>query len=345
MDSSSHSQSSVSPLSISPPASNHPLEKNSPSEETQLHLPLGGNHSSQENHTAINNSTREDNSTQKHNSSIKDTSATMTKEKVELSAIIGIRSQEHIRILDAIDRMRDLGVNEDLSIPQIVVVGDQSSGKSSTLQAITQLPLAVDSELCTRFATQIVLRRTPESSVKVSIIPASSADEATKKHLQSFSRSFTEDEFDGHAFTKVVNEAAEHMGLPGPGVEKSEDFEKRFSGDVLKIELSGPEQLHLSVVDVPGLFHNPTKYQTKEDLEIVRELISNYMENPRSIILAVMDSRVNISNQEIFRLARGFDKDGFRTVGVITKCDALQPGDEKEVLHVAQNSVERLKHG
>lgn len=46
------------------------------------------------------------------------------------------------------------------------------------------------------------------------------------------------------------------MGLPGPGVEKTEDFEKRFSADVLKIELSGPEQLHLSVVDVPGLFHS-----------------------------------------------------------------------------------------
>jgi hypothetical protein len=44
-----------------------------------------------------------------------------------------------------------------------------------------------------------------------------------------------------------------------------------------------------------------------------------------------MDARVNISNQEVFRLARSVDKDGFRTVGVITKCDALQPGDEKEV--------------
>ncbi|KAL1969323.1 hypothetical protein VTN77DRAFT_9515 [Rasamsonia byssochlamydoides] len=314
----------------SPREQEPPLEKN-PSEETQLpqeHL-------------------SRDNSTPKYNSSPKDTSTsvTMTREKAELQAITGIPSQEHIRILDAIDRMRDLGVNEDLSIPQIVVVGDQSSGKSSTLQAITQLPLAVDSELCTRFATQIVLRRTPESSVKVSIIPASSADEETKKHLQEFSRSFTEDEFDSHAFTKVVNEAAEHMGLPSPGAEKTEDFEKRFSGDVLKIELSGPEQLHLSVVDVPGLFHNPTKYQTKEDLEIVRELISNYMKNQRSIILAVMDARVNISNQEVFRLARASDKDGFRTVGVITKCDALQPGDEKEVLHVAQNQVEHLKHG
>lgn len=44
-----------------------------------------------------------------------------------------------------------------------------------------------------------------------------------------------------------------------------------------------------------------------------------------------MDARVNISNQEVFRLAREADKDGSRTVGVITKCDALQRGDEKEV--------------
>jgi hypothetical protein len=43
-----------------------------------------------------------------------------------------------------------------------------------------------------------------------------------------------------------------------------------------------------------------------------------------------MDARVNISNQEVFRLARRYDTDGSRTVGVITKCDALQAGDEKE---------------
>ncbi|KAN0086625.1 P-loop containing nucleoside triphosphate hydrolase protein [Elaphomyces granulatus] len=269
----------------------------------------------------------------------------MKKENIDVSAFTGMHGQEHIRILDTIDRMRDLGINEDLSIPQIVVVGDQSSGKSSTLQAITQLPLAVDSELCTRFATQIVLRRTAHSSVKVSIIPSSSTDDATKRHLQEFFRSFDLDEFDGDAFTEVVNEAAAHMGLPSAGTDKRDFLERRFSGDVLKIELSGPDQLHLSVVDVPGLFHNPTKFQTKSDLAVVRELISNYMQNPRSIILAVMDARVNISNQEVFRLARSVDKDGFRTVGVITKCDALQPGDEKEVLQVAQNSVERLKHG
>lgn len=58
-----------------------------------------------------------------------------------------------------------------------------------------------------------------------------------------------------------------------------------------------------------------------------------------------MDARVNLSNQEVFRLVREADKDGSRTVGVITKCDALQRGDEKEVLNIAQNTVEKLTHG
>lgn len=46
------------------------------------------------------------------------------------------------------------------------------------------------------------------------------------------------------------------MGVPGPNTESLENLEKRFSDDILRIELSGPEQRHLSVVDVPGLFHS-----------------------------------------------------------------------------------------
>ena len=44
-----------------------------------------------------------------------------------------------------------------------------------------------------------------------------------------------------------------------------------------------------------------------------------------------MDARNNLANQEVFRMARGADPQGLRTVGIITKCDALQPGDEHGV--------------
>ncbi|KAL5394140.1 hypothetical protein PMIN03_013072, partial [Paraphaeosphaeria minitans] len=135
------------------------------------------------------------------------------------------------------------------------------------------------------------------------------------------------------------------MGLPGPNTENLEDLEKRFSDDILKIELSGPDHHHLSVVDVPGLFHNPTKYQTEEDRAIIRKLIEDYITDKRTIILAVMDARNNLANQEVFSMARAADPAGKRTVGIITKCDALQPGDEQGVFRIAKNEVERLNHG
>lgn len=46
------------------------------------------------------------------------------------------------------------------------------------------------------------------------------------------------------------------MGVPGPSTTDLEHFDKRFSDDILRIEISGPLQRHLSVVDVPGLFHS-----------------------------------------------------------------------------------------
>lgn len=46
------------------------------------------------------------------------------------------------------------------------------------------------------------------------------------------------------------------MGVPGPKTIDFEKLDKRFSGDILKVELSGPNHRHLSVVDVPGLFHS-----------------------------------------------------------------------------------------
>jgi hypothetical protein len=58
-----------------------------------------------------------------------------------------------------------------------------------------------------------------------------------------------------------ARQAAECMGLPGPSTTDLENLDKRFSDDILKIELSGPEHHHLSVVDVPGLFHSEYQYR------------------------------------------------------------------------------------
>ncbi|KAI9045152.1 dynamin family protein [Aspergillus affinis] len=271
------------------------------------------------------------------------------KEHSMLSGVQSLDNEKRLRILSIVDKLRELGVSENVSLPQLVVVGDQSSGKSSLLEGLTGLSFPIDSDLCTRFATQMVLRRVPgnEAKVKVTIIPGptAQADEVLKEQLQSFARVLETDSFGPAEFAKIFDEAAQQMGLPGPNDKELENLEKRFSDDILKIELSGPDQLHLSVVDVPGLFHNPTKYQTKEDRDIIRGLIQNYITDKRTIILAVLDAKNNLANQEVFSMARAADPQGARTVGIITKCDTLEQGDEEGVLRIARNETEKLRHG
>lgn len=68
-----------------------------------------------------------------------------------------------------------------------MVVGDQSSGKSSLLEALTGIQFPVASTLCTRFATQISFRRTFDEKITVTLIPSKDSDDARKEKLRSFS--------------------------------------------------------------------------------------------------------------------------------------------------------------
>jgi GTPase SAR1 family protein len=93
---------------------------------------------------------------------------------------------------------------------KLVVVGDQSSGKSSVLEGLTGLSFPIASDLCTRFATQIVLRRAPahEAQVKITIIPGPDAqgDEETLDALLGFERILTIEDFDTERFQEIFDE-------------------------------------------------------------------------------------------------------------------------------------------
>lgn len=127
-----------------------------------------------------------------------------------LAGVQSLDNEKRIRILGIIDKLRELGVSENVSLPQLVVVGDQSSGKSSLLEGLTGLSFPIDSDLCTRFATQIVLRRVPgnEAKVKVTIIPGptAQADEKLKEQLQGFSRELETESFGPTEFAQIFDE-------------------------------------------------------------------------------------------------------------------------------------------
>lgn len=133
------------------------------------------------------------------------------------------------------------------------------------------------------------------------------------------------------------------MGLDSAGAKE----EKRtFSEDVLKIEIRGPGQQHLSVIDVPGIFKKTTAGVTsKTDMAMVRNMVSNYMKNPRAAILAVIPANVDIATQEILEMAEEHDTNGQRTLGVLTKPDLVDKGAEQSVIDLVQGKSHKLSLG
>jgi hypothetical protein len=96
-----------------------------------------------------------------------------------------------------------------------------------------------------------------------------------------------------------------------------------FSEDVLKIEVHGPLEDYLTIIDVPGIFRTTTQGTTRDDMAMVKNLVTKYIKDERTIILAVLPSNVDIATQEILEIAEDYDKNGERTLGVLTKPDLV----------------------
>ncbi|CRJ91682.1 hypothetical protein BN1708_009363, partial [Verticillium longisporum] len=190
----------------------------------------------------------------------------------------------------------------------LVVVGDQSSGKSSVLESLTGFAFPRAAGLCTRYATQITSRRDDSESIDVSIIPHPSSSESRAEQLRGFQRSINIEDL---ALAEVFADANNAMGIRGDGDDPSSTDLTTFSEDILKIVISGPTQQHLTIIDVPGIFRTSTEnLTTDDDILLVRNMVKKYITDQRTIILAVIPCNVDIATQEVLTMAKEVDPDG-----------------------------------
>ncbi|KAI2622504.1 P-loop containing nucleoside triphosphate hydrolase protein [Hypoxylon sp. NC1633] len=245
-----------------------------------------------------------------------------------------LQSLEHRDLLDIIDKLRSQGISQFVDLPEIIVCGDQSSGKSSVLEAISGMSFPTKDNLCTRFATELILRRSPSTGIKVHISPSPDRSGDDKEKLEAFE--YIRGDLD---IGQVVEDAKDAMGLNSD--------EKVFSTDILRIEISGPSQPHLTMVDLPGLFLAGNKDQSEEDSKLVKSLVLSYMKKPRSIILAVVSAKSDFALQQVTQHARALDPNGVRTLGLITKPDTLDEGSDSERFYaeLCQNKDVKFRLG
>jgi GTP-binding protein EngB required for normal cell division len=250
------------------------------------------------------------------------------------SGLIRLQMSGSSRRLNQIDHVRAKGVGDHISLPQLVVCGDQSAGKSSVLEGITGVPFPRQDGVCTRFAIEIILRHRPNGNeIIAKIFPSASRTKEERLRMTSFERQLKSFE----DLPGVIREASVLMGIRDcvdPDLDSP-----AFTADVLRLEVIGNLGLHLTVVDLPGLI---SVSENVDDMRTVEQLVDGYLESTRTIILAVVPASNDIDTQGIIQRARKFDKAGVRTVGIITKPDLINKGTESRIASLAKN-LDRVK--
>jgi hypothetical protein len=136
------------------------------------------------------------------------------------------------------------------------------------------------------------------------------------------------------------------MGISQGEAKFGQAAAKTFSDDVLLLEVCGPNEEHLSVIDVPGIFKKTTfGVTTQADMQMVQSMVEGYVSNPRSVILAVIPANVDTATQSILDMAEKHDPEGLRTLGVLTKPDLVDAGAEVRVMDLLDGKAHQLELG
>jgi replication fork clamp-binding protein CrfC len=235
-----------------------------------------------------------------------------------------------VEIVSVINKLQDVftavgSSTAQIDLPQICVLGSQSSGKSSVLENI------VGRDFLPR-GTGIVTRR----PLVLQLINRAATSTGEKDGSPQVNGKTGGD--------KAANpdEWGEFLHLPG---EKFYDFHKirdeivrdteaktgrnaGISPVPINLRIYSPNVLTLTLVDLPGLTKVPVGDQPKDIEKQIRDMLLKYISKPACIILAVTAANTDLANSDGLKLARDVDPEGLRTIGVLTKVDLMDKGTD-----------------
>lgn len=191
-----------------------------------------------------------------------------------------------------------VGQSSTLTLPSIVVIGSQSSGKSSVLESIVGHEfLPKGSNMVTRRPIELTLVNTPGSSAEYGEFPDLGLGKVSD--FSSIQRTLTE-----------LN-----MAVPDS---------QCVSDDPIRLTISSPNVPDLSLIDLPGYIQVVGHNQPLELKQKISELCDKYIQAP-NVILAISAADVDLANSTALRASRRVDPRGERTIGVVTKMDLVDP--------------------
>uniref|UniRef100_A0A8C1VSJ0 Uncharacterized protein n=1 Tax=Cyprinus carpio TaxID=7962 RepID=A0A8C1VSJ0_CYPCA len=229
--------------------------------------------------------------------------------------------EEKIRpCIDTIDNLRSLGVEKDLALPAIAVIGDQSSGKSSVLEALSGVALPRGSGIVTRCPLELKMIRTKD-------------EEKWQGRISYLGKE--EDIDDPAEVEKKIREAQDEMAGPGVGI----------SNELISLQIISASVPDLTLIDLPGIARVAVKGQPENIGDQIKRLIRQFVTKQETINLVVVPCNVDIATTEALQMAQEEDPEGERTLGILTKPDLVDKGTEETVVDIVHNEIIHLTKG
>lgn len=196
-------------------------------------------------------------------------------------------------------------INADISIPEVVVVGPQSHGKSSVFQELTGLNFPTGQNRTTAFPIAVTVLYSETDSLQARIVLAKQCDEPTQHRINAFGDKW---------LNKSVGLLADIVLEASSIVLKDGEL---FSKNELRISYASPRNKKTAVtyIDLPGLVW------TNPERDLVQTICENHIKRPNVLILNVIQASTDIETSGGEALCKTFDATGKRTYSIATKID------------------------
>lgn len=203
------------------------------------------------------------------------------------------------------------------ALPTIVVLGGQSSGKSSVLESI------VGRDFLPR-GSGIVTRR----PLVLQLYKTEPGQQDYAQFLHTGNRKFLD-------FAMVRSEIQEET-------DRVTGKTKQISPLPINLSIYSPNVVNLTLVDLPGLTKVAVEGQPESIVQEIEDMVRSYVEKPNCILLAITPANQDVATSDAIKIAREVDPTGERTIGVLTKLDLMDKGTN--ALDVLEGRSYRLQH-